>query len=131
MLALNPSIQKTLQKEIQATIGNRTPTYDDFPNLTYPLCVMLETLRLFPPVLGIPKCTLNGDQMLLGKYFVPKDTTLFFDTLHLHRNSKYWDGDPENFDPSRFDGRNITEKLEEKDTGDTAPGATNEKIKMP
>lgn len=135
MLAINPSIQETLRSEIHSTIGNRLPTYEDFPNLIYPLCVMLETLRLFPPVRSIPKCTLNGPQPLMGKYIIPENTTLYLDTVHLHRNSKYWGNatDLDEFNPSRFDGRNITEeKIVQKDTGDTAPGAlTNEKIKMP
>lgn len=71
----------------------------------------------------------------MGKYIIPENTTLYLDTVHLHRNSKYWGNatDLDEFNPSRFDGRNITEeKIVQKDTGDTAPGAlTNEKIKMP
>ena len=131
MLAIHPSVQETLRKEIQSTIGDRLPTYEDFPSLVYPLCVMLETIRLFPPVAAIPKCTTNGDQLLLGKYFIPKDSTIAFDCIHLHRNKEYWGNDPEEFNPSRFDGRNVTEKTEQIDTGDTAQGANNEKIKMP
>jgi cytochrome P450 len=131
MLAIHPSIQETLRQEIRSTIGDRLPTYDDFNNLVYPLCVFLETLRMFPPVVAIPKSTENGEQTLLGKYLIPKDVTILFDTVHLHRNPKYWGDDVDTFNPSRFDGRNLKEKIVQKDTGDTAPGATNEKIKMP
>jgi cytochrome P450 len=131
ILAINPSIQETLRQEIHSTIGDRLPTYEDFNNLVYPLCVLLETLRMFPPVIAIPKCTANGEQTLLGKHYIPKDVTLHFDTVHLHRNPKYWGDDVDTFNPSRFDGRNLKEKIVQKDTGDTAPGATNEKIRMP
>src|SRR5438045_9715163 len=106
MLAINPSIQDTLRSEIYQTIGDRLPTYNDFPHLVYPLCVLFETLRLFPPVAAIPKCT-TKPETLLGKYELPENMTVHFDTVHLHRNPKYW-GDVEDvdkFDPSRFDGR--------------------------
>jgi cytochrome P450 len=131
LLALHPSIQNTLFSEIQTTCGDRIPTYDDFSNFVYPLCVMFETLRLFPPVVGIPKCTINGEQTLLGKYFIPKNATVMYDVINLHRNIKYWGDDAELFNPSRFDGRKSLEKGVDKDTGDDSPGATYEKIKMP
>jgi cytochrome P450 len=131
MLAIHPAVQDTLLSEIQETIGDKAPTYEDFPNLVYPLCVMFETLRLFPSVTGIPKCTLYSDQMLLGKYFIPKNTTLLYAVVNVHRNPKYWGDDVHAFNPSRFDGRNTTEKVVQKDTGDTAPGAASEKIKLP
>jgi len=131
MLALHPEIQDNLVSEIRQVCGDRMPTYDDFPAFVYPLCVMFETLRHFPPVVGIPKCTINGEQTLLGKYYIPKGATVMYDVINLHRNPKYWGEDADSFNPSRFDGRNSTEKSIEKDTGDDAPGATLDKIKMP
>jgi len=92
---------------------------------------MFETLRLFPPVVLVPKVTLNGDQLLLGKHFLPKDTTVMYDIVNVHRNRKYWDEDVDTFNPSRFDGRKSTAQVEMRDTGDTAPGASYEKIKLP
>ena len=125
MLAINPSLQETLYNDIHETIGDRPPKYEDFPNLVYALCVMLETLRMFPPVVGIPRVALQ-DELLLGKYYVPKDTSLHFDTVNVHRNPKYWGPDFDVFNPSRFDGRHTT-------TVDTAEKETSvpEKIKMP
>jgi len=132
MLALHPDIQDTLVSEIHQTIGDRDPTYEDFNNLVYPLCVLFETLRHFPPVVQVPKATLNGDQILLGKHFLPKNTTVMYDVVNVQRNRKYWGDDVDRFNPSRFDGRKIQEKVQlGTDTGDTAPGATYEKIKLP
>ena len=130
MLALHPQVQDTLISEIESTIGDRAPTYDDFPNLVYPLCVMLETLRLFPPVIGIPKSTMNGPETLLGKYLIPKGWTIFIDAMGLHRSEKYWGVDAAEFKPSRFDGRGAVGQ-EQQDTGDTSPGRVNEKIRIP
>jgi cytochrome P450 len=132
LLALHPEVQNSLVSEIHEICGDRIPTYDDFTNFVYPLCVMFETLRLFPPVVGIPKCTVNGEQTLLGKYYIPKNATVMYDVINLHRNIKYWDDDAESFNPSRFDGRtSLVDKVDKQDTGDDAPGATLEKIKMP
>jgi cytochrome P450 len=131
MLALHPEVQDTLLSEIHQTIGDRIPTYDDFPDLVYPLCVMFETLRMFPPVMAIPKCPLTKDETILGKHCIPKDVTIHYDALHIHRHPKYWGDDAEVFNPSRFDGRNVLERVVERDTEDTSPGGINEKIKMP
>jgi cytochrome P450 len=131
MLALHPEIQDNLVSEIRQVCGDRMPTYDEFPAFVYPLCVMFETLRHFPPVVGIPKCTINGEQTLLGKFYIPKGATVMYDVINLHRNPKYWGEDADSFNPSRFDGRSSTEKSIEKDTGDDAPGAALDKIKMP
>ena len=133
MLALHPHVQDTLISEIESTIGDRAPTYDDFPNLVYPLCVMLETLRLFPPVIGIPKSTVNGPQTLLGKYVIPKGWTVFIDAIGLHRSEKYWGVDAAEFKPSRFDGRGAERQVDEEqqNIGDTSPGGVNEKIRIP
>jgi cytochrome P450 len=131
MLALHPQVQDTLVSEILQVCDDRVPTYEDFPNLVYPLCVMFETLRHFPPVVGIPKCTVNGEQTLLGKYYIPKNATVMYDVINLHHNPKYWGNDVDSFNPSRFDGRNLTEKAVEKDIGDDAPGAKLDRIKMP
>jgi len=133
MLALHPQVQDTLISEIESTIGDRAPTYDDFPNLVYPLCVMLETLRLFPPVIGIPKSTMNGPETLLGKYVIPKGWTIFIDAMGLHRSEKYWGVDAAEFKPSRFDGRGVGGQVgqDQQDIGDTSPGRVNEKIRIP
>ena len=128
MLALHPSLQDTLYNDIQDTIGDRLPKYEDFPNLVYPLCVMLETLRMFPPVVGMPRLAVKDD-LLLGKYYIPKDTSLIYDTVNLQRNPKYWGPGIDVFDPSRFDGRNTSEP-KENDNGEKERYVP-EKIRMP
>jgi cytochrome P450 len=87
MLAIHPHVQIQLRQEIEEVCGDRIPTYEDIPNLVYPLCIMFETLRMFPIITGIPKCTVK-DEMLLGKYYIPKNTTLVYDVVQLQRNPK-------------------------------------------
>jgi cytochrome P450 len=130
MLALHRDVQDTLLKEIHDAIGDRDPTYEDFPSLVYPLCVMFETLRLFPTVVQVPKAALYGEQLLLGKHYIPKDTTVMYDVVNVHRNTKYWDN-VDAFDPSRFDGRKGGTRMTTVDTGDYAPGGSYDKIRLP
>jgi cytochrome P450 len=125
MLAVHPHFQDKLRMEVQQVCGDQLPTYEDLSNLVYPLCIMFETLRLFPIIAGIPKCTVQ-DEMLLGKYYVPKNTTLVFDVVQLQRNSKYWGDDADEFNPSRFDGRFGKDTCQE-DLSDER----NAKIKFP
>ena len=79
--------------------------FTDIPNLTYALCIMYETMRLYP-IIGSSSLTVSGnqDRTLLGKYPIPKDASIGLDFYNLHRNEKYWDNAHE-FDPSRFDSR--------------------------
>lgn len=123
MLALHPLVQNTMLEEIQRNIGDRNPTYDDNANLVYPLCVMFETLRLFPAVVSVPKYT-QDEVMLLRKFHIPKNITLSYDPVHLHYNPEYWGDDVQTFNPSRFDGRKL-------DFGNEIARNGTEKIKMP
>lgn len=104
-LAVNPEIQEELHQEIQAVCGDRLPVFTDISNLTYGLCVMYETMRLYP-IIGATALTVSGnqDRTLLGKYPIPKDASIGLDFYNLHRNENYWDN-PHKFDSSRFDNR--------------------------
>src|SRR5208282_6366024 len=104
-LAVNPEIQEELYREIQSVCGDRLPVYTDIPNLTYALCVMYETMRLYP-IIGATSLTVSGnqDRTLLGKYPISKDASIGLDFYNLHRNENYWEN-PHKFDPSRFDSR--------------------------
>src|ERR1700724_1227338 len=125
MLALHPSVQETLYSEIHQVLGDRIPTYDDFPHLVYALCIVFETLRLFPPVVGTPKIA-SDDQLLLGKYPIPKGMAVIFDIVHVHRDPKFWGPNSNAFDPSRFDGRS-TQKSQNINPSEVG----NEKIRVP
>lgn len=86
--------------ELDEIFGNRKPSewsYDeDLPKLFGGLvgAVMNEELRLIPPVVSIPKCTLpNSPQHLTvdGKdVTVPPDCVVIIDAAAAHRHPKFW-----------------------------------------
>ena len=75
----------------------------EIPNLVYALCVMYETMRLYPIVpTTIQKA--ETDQVICT-YRIPKGTAIGPDFIALHRNENYWGSTCNMFDPSRFDAR--------------------------
>lgn len=114
-LAMRPSSQKHLQRDLDDIFGDRPVAewnYDeDVPKLFGSMCgaVMNEELRLIPPVIGIPKCTMGQPQGLQmgGKHItVPANAYVTLNTAALHRNPKHWPHDSEEdllrFRPERW-----------------------------
>ncbi|KAG9559959.1 putative P450 monooxygenase, partial [Aureobasidium melanogenum] len=99
-LAMNWSTQEMLQKDIDGIFGDRTiDQWDyeqDMPKLFGGMCgaVMNEELRLIPPVVGIPKCTLKDSPQPLTlagrRVIIPENSSMQLVTVASHRNPKYW-----------------------------------------
>jgi len=105
-LALHPEIQEEFHKEIHSVCGDRLPQFSDLSSLVYGLCIMYETMRLYP-IIGSLSMTVigNKDVMLLGKYPIAHDARFGVDLYNLHRNEKYWGKTAHEFNPARFDIR--------------------------
>ena len=110
LLALHQHVQAQVYGEIQSVCSTHVPEYLDLSKLVYCLCVMYETMRLFP-IIGSLNLTVSSphDEILSGKYPVPKDAAIGIDLYCLHRNENYWGHTANEFDPSRFDNRAPTE----------------------
>ncbi|PKY00503.1 putative cytochrome P450 monooxygenase [Aspergillus campestris IBT 28561] len=115
LLALNQDAQEWLYKGIvEATQGASSDPAswdyaDMFPKLVAPLCIMLETMRLYPPVTSIPKWTgatpsrlVHGDK----SYVLPPKVSVTLDANALHYSEEYWGNDVREFHPQRWDARN-------------------------
>src|SRR5262249_11412607 len=50
LLAHHPEAEERLSAEWRAVLGDRPPTVDDVPRLPFTECVILESMRLRPPV---------------------------------------------------------------------------------
>ncbi len=122
---MHHDVQEKMYTEIKATCDGRPPLLTDIPNLVYTLCVMYETIRLFPVSGFLPRRTFK-DELLLGKHHIPKDTSIGPDLVSIHRNETYWGNTCNEFDPSRFDNRNPN-----RDTEKTWYITADGKIKFP
>lgn len=97
-LAKHPEWQERLREESLA-LGKPVLDFDDLDRLTGIDLVMKESLRLVPPVPGLPRHTVK-DTSILG-YHVPAGVTVTISPNVNHHLSEYWP-DPEAFDPERF-----------------------------
>jgi len=112
LLALYPDEQERLYQHIKGVMSGLSgmPKYEDMSSFTYSLAVFYETLRLFPPVPGIPKIAAEDTTLTVNNTYgekttfpVPSGTEVEIHVAGLHYNPRYWK-DPHKFMPERFLG---------------------------
>lgn len=109
LLAANPDVQEWLSEEI-TEVTEKKPVdewdYDLFPQLKRCRAVLLETLRLYGPITGLPKVTTNktqhlrvGDRVLA----IPPGTETIPLIHSVQTDPRYWPGgDTHTWRPSRW-----------------------------
>ncbi len=107
LLQKHPEILQKLYLEIDQVLGDRTPSFEDIPRLTYVRQVFMETLRLYSPGAFLPRALNTADQ--LGNYNVPANALVLIFYHGLHHNPRVWDK-PEVFDPERFSPENSSNR---------------------
>jgi cytochrome P450 len=99
LLAQHPEARARLHQEVDAVLGDRLPTYEDFPRLTYTRSVLTETMRLYPPVWVFPRRPLKPCR--IGDYVVPAGSFLQLSPYVTQRDARFFP-DPDRFDPDRW-----------------------------
>jgi cytochrome P450 len=99
LLARHPEVHDRLLAELTAVLGGRAPTAADLPRLSFTERVVLEAMRLYPPVYAFGREALH-DCEVLG-YRIPARTTVFMSQWAMHRDPR-WFAAPEKFDPDRW-----------------------------
>jgi len=96
LLSLHPDQRRRLEREI-GTLG--TPTAEDLPQLPLSERVVLESMRLYPPVWVYGRMSYAPDEFM--GYRIGKNQIVTVAPYVLHRNPAIWPN-PEGFDPDRF-----------------------------
>jgi cytochrome P450 len=99
LLASHPESQEQLFQEVSAHLGGRLPTVEDLPSLPWTTAAFEETMRLYPPAWGVPRETIEADEIC--GYPVPAKAIFVVSQWLVHRHPAFWP-QPERFDPSRF-----------------------------
>jgi cytochrome P450 len=99
LLAKDQSSQQRVHEEVVAVAGTGEVGAAVVESLTFTRQVLLEAMRLFPPVASLsrqPKAA-----MQLGGLEIGPRTGVHVPIFALHRNARLWDS-PNAFDPDRF-----------------------------
>ena len=99
LLGRHPEIVERMRTEVRTVLGDREPTADDLPRLTYLRQVIDEILRLRSPVWTLGRDVVADD--VIAGYRVYAGETVMPLTFLTQRHPAFWD-DPERFDPERF-----------------------------
>jgi len=100
LLSQHPEVAEKIRREGKEVYGEQEPDWEDIQELTYTRSVVLETLRLYPPVWSLIRSTVAEDE-IAGHRIMPGDR-IVMSTYVLHHNPKYW-SEPETFRPERFE----------------------------
>ena len=88
-----------MHAEIDQTCGSRPVTADDLPALDWCRAVIMETMRLYPPVPLLPRQAREADSICGTP--VEKGALVMIAPWLLHRAADLWDR-PTHFLPERF-----------------------------
>jgi cytochrome P450 len=94
-----PDKAEKLRGELRGELAGRVPALADVNRLLYTRGVVLEALRLFPPVWVLPRTALQADTVC--GFAVPPRTEILVSPYLIHRRGDFW-SDPESFLPERF-----------------------------
>lgn len=99
LLAQHPEVEEKLIAELDAELGDDTPTVGDLRDLDYLEKVVTESMRLYPPVPGIVREPVEDDRV--GEFRIPAGVTVSMSQHVVHRDSRWYD-DPMAFRPERW-----------------------------
>ena len=102
LLAMDPEEQASVRKEIAAFPPERINGLDDLQNWPRLRNVLLEALRLYPPVPQIVRVA-NGPDDICGEK-IGANTQVLMSPWVMHRHRRFWDR-PTAFLPGRFAGK--------------------------
>lgn len=103
-LAKYPEVQEKCHVEAKNVFedikGTENLSWDSLKRFSYLESVIHETMRLYPPVPYVNRCTLVDDT--IAGYPIPKGTDILLTICELHRNPNFWGEDAGSFRPERF-----------------------------
>jgi len=91
---------RKLEEEIDRVVGDRAPKNDDLHKMDYCRAVMKETLRMHPPIPYTLRQTTRDEKF--GDQEIPKGTFLLLASRNVHRDSRYWGHDADEWKPERW-----------------------------
>jgi cytochrome P450 len=94
----HPEVERRIHEEVDAVVGGRAVTFDDYTKLIYIRQTISETLRKYP-VWILMRRTIEPVE--LGGERLPAGTEVTVSPHALHHDARYF-ADPDRFDPDRW-----------------------------
>ncbi|KAI7750689.1 hypothetical protein M8C21_029533 [Ambrosia artemisiifolia] len=92
--------QDRARDEVLRVFGDRDPDIDGLSQLKVINKIFLEVLRLYPPVVALPR--MIHKETKLGNITLPDGTLMALHTLLSHHDPDIWGDDVKEFKPERF-----------------------------
>ncbi|KAI3812282.1 hypothetical protein L1987_16989 [Smallanthus sonchifolius] len=92
--------QDRAREEVLKVFGDRKPDIEGLNHLKIINIIFLEVLRLYPPVVGMPRMIYKETK--LGNITLPVGTLLQLHTMLSHYDPSIWGDDVKEFKPERF-----------------------------
>lgn len=99
LLGTHPDAAERLAAEAESVLGDRPATADDVHRLPFTEHVIQESLRLYPPVYGFGRETVEDTEVMGHR--IPKGWNTIVSQWVLQRDPRFF-ADPERFDPDRW-----------------------------
>lgn len=99
LLSQHPAVEARLHQELDDVLGDRLPTVNDQPHLTFTRTVLMESMRRFPPVWVIARQAQK--QFQIADFVLPAGTVVSMSQFVIHHDAQ-WYPNPEAFDPERW-----------------------------
>ncbi|XP_031623600.1 cytochrome P450 4g15-like [Contarinia nasturtii] len=112
LMACHQDIQQKVYEEQKQIFGDskRSATFADTLQMNYLERVIMETLRLYPPVPVIAREVKENVKLASKPYTIPAGSTVVIGTFKIHRRKDIYENpdkfNPDNFLPERTQNRN-------------------------
>ncbi|CAH0721562.1 unnamed protein product, partial [Brenthis ino] len=103
LLGIHQDVQTKVYDELYSIFGDsdRPATFEDTLHMKYLERVILESLRMYPPVPLIARKLKRDVKIATNNYVLPAGATVVIGQYKIHRNPKYYDN-PDVFNPDNF-----------------------------
>jgi cytochrome P450 len=99
LLAEHPEVEASLTAELDRVLGDRPPTSADFPLLVQTERIVLETMRLYPPLWVMARVATEACE--IGGVRLEEGTIVLVSQWVVQRDPRFFDR-PDVFDPDRW-----------------------------
>ncbi len=99
LLAHDQTSQQRLRDEVEFVVGKHDITVENINNLTFTRQTLQESMRLFPPAIGVGRAPI--EDIKIGPHHLRAGELAIIAGWCVHRHEKLWDH-PHGFDPDRF-----------------------------